>query len=209
MYQFKNLSKQYDKKIILNNISFSIPKGSSMGILGINGSGKSTLLNAIATSSYKNETGYIPQDNPLIDEISCLDNIRLWTSKSKSDILDFITNSSCSLLEVESYLNKKVSKLSGGMKKRISIIIGVINHPLLLLMDEPLAALDLLGKHNILTFLDNFKTHGGTIIIASHDESLYNFCDKVMLLSNGSLEDISEIDTSKNYYNILKKFGGK
>lgn len=193
MFSIENISKSYGKNQVINNVSFFANEGEAVGILGINGSGKSTLLSCIAEKYAKLGVGYLPQNNPLFDELKPVDNIRMWCSLKKSEIIERLNQSPLSELGVNEFMDKPVSALSGGMKKRLSLATVLINSPSILLMDEPFASLDLPAKQDILVYMQGFRAQGGTIIIASHDEEIFNFCNRVLLLKNGSLIDTNEL----------------
>ena len=193
MFSIENISKSYGKNQVLDNVSFFANEGEAVGILGINGSGKSTLLSCIAEKYAKLGVGYLPQNNPLFDELKPVDNIRMWCSLKKSEIIERLNQSPLSELGVNEFMDKPVSALSGGMKKRLSLATVLINSPSILLMDEPFASLDLPAKQDILVYMQGFRAQGGTIIIASHDEEIFNFCNRVLLLKNGSLIDTNEL----------------
>lgn len=193
MFNIENISKAYGKNQVLNNISFNANEGEAVGILGVNGSGKSTLLSCIAKKYAALGVGYLPQSNPLFDELKPVDNIRMWCSLKKSEIIERLNQSPLVELGVNEFTDKPVSALSGGMKKRLSLATVLINNPTILLMDEPFASLDLPAKQDILVYMQSFRAKGGTIIIASHDEEIFNFCNRVLLLKNGSLIDTNEL----------------
>ena len=92
-----------------------------------------------------------------------------------------------SLLGISDFLNKPVSKLSGGMKKRLSIGCSMACHPKILLLDEPSAAIDFLCKKNIVDYITAFKNSGGSVIITTHDTSELAICDEIYLLRDGRL----------------------
>ena len=192
MFSIENISKSYGKNQVINNVSFFANEGEAVGILGINGSGKSTLLSCIAEKYAKLGVGYLPQNNPLFDELKPVDNIRMWCSLKKSEIIERLNQSPLVELGVNEFMDKPVSALSGGMKKRLSLATVLINSPSILLMDEPFASLYLPAKQDILVYMQGFRAQGGTII-ASHDEEIFNFCNRVLLLKTGSLIDTNEL----------------
>jgi ABC-type multidrug transport system ATPase subunit len=86
--------------------------------------------------------------------------------------------------------NIKVHALSGGMKKRVSIGCALAGHPKLLILDEPDAALDLIGKADIRRYLSMYKERGGTVLIATHDEVSLSLCDRVYAIKEGRCQEI-------------------
>ena len=181
------------KKAVLTDVSINAEKGEVIGLLGLNGSGKSTLLSAIAdlrkpsSGSIKvnGKAGFVTQENALIDELTAMDNLKMWTPLSKQDILKELTETELSILKVNEFIDLKVKRMSGGMKKRLAIASVLLSKPDILLMDEPLAALDIPAKNDIINFIDSFRSKGGTVFIASHSEELFKHCSKIYLLKNG------------------------
>lgn len=215
MFVIDNISKSYGKKQILQDISFTVETGSCTGLLGLNGSGKSTILNILAgctkadsgsfymkKSSGEIITGktlsshisFLPQDNPLIPELTGMDNIKLWYGGKNFDINDKYNTELLSNLGVDAYVGEKVKKMSGGMKKRLSLAIAMMSRPQLLLLDEPLAALDLLVKNGILTYLKKYMSEGGAIILATHETAALDICTEIYLLKGRHIKPVKERD---------------
>ena len=188
----ENVSLKY-KKTVLTDVTISAGKGDVIGLLGLNGSGKSTLLSAIAglrrtskgTIKVGGKAGFVTQENALIDELTAMDNLKMWTPLSKAEILKELTDTELSILKVNEFIDLKVKHMSGGMKKRLAIASVLLSKPDILLMDEPLAALDIPAKNDIINFIDSFRAKGGTVFIASHSEEMFKHCSKIYLLKNG------------------------
>lgn len=205
--RINNIKKNYGKKAVLKDVSLTADFGMCVGIIGTNGSGKSTLFNILAgicwcdagtfscngidlLSNKKSRCeilGYVTQNPPLIDELSALDNLKLWYDRKslKSELSDGVLK----MLGIDEFINTRVSKMSGGMKKRLSIGCSVAHNPKILLLDEPTSALDLICKQKIYSYLEDFKKRGGTIFIATHDIHEIEFCDKAFILKNGFLTE--------------------
>ena len=157
-FTLSKINKSYGKKTILKDVSLTANSGECIALLGANGSGKSTLisilsgvLKADSGNAFINEQnifqnkklisqfiGYVPQQNPLIEELSAMDNLRLWYSKA--DLQESLANGMLKLLEIPEFLKLPVSRLSGGMKKRLSIGCAIAKNPKILLLDEPTAS---------------------------------------------------------------------
>lgn len=205
--RIEHIQKSYGKKEVLKDISVYGDKGSCIGILGGNGSGKSTLFSILAgvhkgdggrffydgTDLLKNEkkrteiVGYVPQNTPLLDELTAYDNLRLWYDRESMDrsFLDGVLG----MLGIAEFLKVPVYKMSGGMKKRLAIGCAVAHNPKILLLDEPSAALDLICKERIANYLKEFKANGGIILLATHDAQELPLCDKLYIIKNGVLEE--------------------
>ena len=202
MIKIDNLSFSYGKKKILDNVSFNIEKGECIGIIGANGSGKSTLLSIIAgvrkpisgkviKENEKFIISYVPQENPLMPDLSGYDNILLWYKGSKKELNEALKSELISMLGINEYLKKPVKKLSGGMKKKISLAMALINNPALLIMDEPSAALDLPSKADMANYLKKYISLGGSIVITSHEEAEFDICSTLYLLKNAQLSKVT------------------
>ena len=204
--EIKGISKKYGSKKVLKDISFSAEDGKCIGILGGNGCGKSTLLSILAgvqsansgdflcdgKSLFKNNklrakmVGYVPQGTPLIEELSAKDNLLLWYSpeQMKQELEDGVLK----MLGIDAFLKIPVNKMSGGMKKRLSIGCSVANRPPILLLDEPTAALDLICKESIAEYLRRYKRSGGLLLLTTHDVLELEMCDAWYIIRNGVLE---------------------
>lgn len=220
MYKIESIYKSYGKKQVLSDVSFTVSKGECIGLLGLNGSGKSTLLNILAgciradSGQYFFENGkgkiaFLPQENPLIEELSCMDNIKLWFQGKSKDIMNEKNKELFSKLGVDTFINKRVKNLSGGMKKRLSLAITMMEEPDLLLLDEPLAALDLLCKNGILTYLQEWLSSGGSIILATHETAALDICTTIYSLHEGTVSPVFKNkqerhpQSEQDYINIL------
>ncbi|MBQ7254997.1 MAG: ABC transporter ATP-binding protein [Oscillospiraceae bacterium] len=200
-----DISKKYGRKTVLSGASFTAQSSECVGILGVNGSGKSTLLSVLAgvlkpdggtflcdgtdlfrAPSVRSKTvGFVPQGTPLIEELSAKDNLSLWYDReSMQRELD---GGTLSLLGIDEFLNVRVSRMSGGMKKRLSIGCAIAKKPQLLLLDEPMSALDLVCKQNIKDYLNAYKKDGGILILVTHDVLELELCDRCYLLKDGKL----------------------
>ena len=200
MYEIKNINKSYGKKVVLDNISFTVKEGTCVGIVGPNGTGKSTLLSILAGTGkcdsgqfvvdgedlLKNKkmlrqtVGYVPQENPLIEDLTVADNLRLWCESKKTDFMKELEEGVLKILKLKDMLYENVCNLSGGMKKRVSIGIALMNKPRILILDEPGAALDIECKNDIKCYLEKYIELGGTVIIASHDDMEIDMCTEVI-----------------------------
>lgn len=200
------IRKSYSKKTVLENISFSVERGSCVGILGSNGSGKSTLLSILAGvrradggSFFYQGTdllrrpgqipavlGYVPQGEPLIEELNAWDNLRMWHNRKTLE--RELADGALAMLGIDSFLKTPVHRMSGGMKKRLSIGCAVASRPKILVLDEPSAALDLVCKENIYRYLESYKASGGMVLLTTHDVQDLELCNVCYVLKNGKLQ---------------------
>lgn len=198
--EISDLKKKYGKKLVLDGVTFSAKEGECIGILGGNGSGKSTLLSILAgvvgadagTVEVKNgdrnaRIGYVPQGTPLIEELSAKDNLLLWYDRKT--LKQEMESGVLKQLGISDFWRVPVRKMSGGMKKRLSIGCAVSGDPEVLLLDEPTAALDIACKNSIYEYLNAFRKKGGLILWATHDVHEIETCDRCYVLRGGKLED--------------------
>lgn len=203
--EIKHISKKYRGKEILRDISLKAQGGMCIGILGSNGSGKSTLLSILAgvqkadggeflcdgadllkqTNRRSALLGYVPQGTPLIEELSAWDNLLLWYDKDT--LKKELDTGILKLLGVDAFVKKTVSKLSGGMKKRLSIGCSMAKKPPIVLLDEPTAALDLACKQSIADYLTAYKQAGGLLLLTTHDVLELTMCDAWYIIKDGVL----------------------
>ena len=106
------------------------------------------------------------------------------------------------IMGIDKMYGIKAEHLSGGMKKRVSIGCALADSPVILLLDEPNAALDLPGKEQLREYFLQYQKMGGTVILATHDESDLEICDKVYVLRQGC---ISEIDRTLRGKELVEK----
>ena len=207
--EISHLKKSFRRHQVLKDVNLVVEPGTCVGILGANGCGKSTLLSILAGvqrgdggaflyegtdllrdgKARAQLVGYVPQGTPLIEELSARDNLLLWYSKTEMEIQ--LRSGVLQLLGIGDFLKVPVAKLSGGMKKRLSIGCAMAKHPPVLLLDEPTAALDLACKQSIAQWLRRYKQDGGTIVLTTHDVLELELCDSWYILKDGVLTPFS------------------
>lgn len=205
MIQLLNISKKYDKKIVLSNISMSINKNEFVCITGESGAGKTTLLNIIGLLEKPDSGelildgkqhfrekeirklrrgffGYVFQDYLLLLDKTVQEN--LYISKYKNKKIN--TQSMDEVMKKvgldSTYLNKKVYYLSGGEKQKVAIARMMLKEYELVLADEPTGNLDYKNKMEIIDIFKNMKKAGKTIICVTHDQEVANAADRVINL---------------------------
>lgn len=205
MFVISDVKKNYGKKQVLKGVELSIAPGECIGLLGVNGSGKSTLLNILAgvipakSGSFSFEgrdlmkdrrlreslVGFVPQNPPLIEELNARDNLLLWyepEAMKKSLEVGLLK-----ALGIDGFLKTAVGKMSGGMKKRLSIACAMSRNVNLMLMDEPSAALDPVCKEQIKAYVRDFCAAGNSVIISTHDITELEICHRLYVLKDGRL----------------------
>lgn len=174
MIELKKVTKTFEDKKILENFSYEFKKGSTTFILGESGIGKTTLINMILGIQKPDsgeiikkakKTSSIFQEDRLIENISARQNIELVLEKKeeKSKISEAFTS-----VGLEGEEDTLVYNLSGGMKRRIAIIRGILYNSELIIMDEPFKGLDDENRKKTINFIKN-NLNNRTLIIISHD----------------------------------------
>ncbi|WP_374058617.1 ABC transporter ATP-binding protein [Alkalibacter rhizosphaerae] len=208
----KNLYKAYSDLTAVDHIDFAISNGEYFGILGPNGAGKTTtvamvycfmpvdsgilrVLNYDATTQprdIKARLGVVPQENNLDLELTVLENLIVYASYFGIHKA-VATGRAMEQLEFFGLSAKKdteVEKLSGGMKRRLTIARALMNKPDVLILDEPTTGLDPEARHHIWQHLRHLKKTGLTLILTTHYlEEASQLCDRIIIMDEGKILD--------------------
>lgn len=197
-----------DTTVALNNVSFTIDKGETIGILGPNGSGKTTLFKLMLglckpTKGDISIFGARPRDIRIKNKIGFMpESPYLYNFLTADEILTFYGNifdiDKKVLRERVSYLLKiagmegarhiKIGRYSKGMMQRVALASSLINDPELIFLDEPTLGLDPIGMHDMVNLIKRLKGEGKTILIASHFMyEVEQYCDRMLILYGGKL----------------------
>lgn len=133
-----------------------------------------------------------------------MDNLRLWYTDAAM-LGQSLEQGFLKALGVDRMCRLRAGKLSGGMKKRVSIGCALAGDPPILLLDEPDAALDLPGKADIRRYLAMYKQMGGTVLLATHDEIDLDLCDRVFALNRGVSREIDRNLRGEALLNQIKE----
>lgn len=194
--------KRYGRRKILKGVDLAVAPGTCVGIIGSNGCGKTTLLSILAGTlkadqgqignmeTSRNAVAYVPQENPLIEELTVKDNLILWYRGNKKAMEADLQTGAAAFLGVGPMLKRRVDQLSGGMKKRVSIACALAGHEGYLILDEPGAALDMECKEQIRRYLKVYIASGGAVILTSHEIAELSVCTHMYLLKDGRLTAI-------------------
>ena len=212
--EVNNVSKQFDDgKFALNNVSLSVKKGEFVTILGPSGCGKTTLLRCIAgfqvatsgdillkgeditqTPPHKRPVNTVFQKYALFPHLNVFDNVAfgLKLKKMDKDIIVKKVKQALKTVGMTDYEERNVDSLSGGQQQRVAIARAIVNQPEVLLLDEPLAALDLkMRKDMQLELKEMHKQLGITFIYVTHDqEEALTLSDRVVVMSEGKIQQI-------------------
>ena len=213
LIQVKNVTKTFGSQVVLKDISLDIYENEFVTLLGPSGCGKTTLLRIIAgfldadeghvimdgedianTPAYKRDVNTVFQHYALFPHLDVYENIAfgLKIKKQPKDIIDQKVRRMVSLVGLEDFLHRDVTKLSGGQQQRVAIARALVNEPKVLLLNESLSALDKnLRKEMQLELKQIQKEVGITFVFVTHDqEEALTMSDKIVIMKDGEIEQI-------------------
>jgi len=219
LLELKNISKNYKNKKVLMNINLNIQSGEIVSLLGPSGCGKTTLLNIILgltqqtngqlfyngqdiSKQSMQDRGFniVFQDFALFPHLNAYDNIVYGLKNKKEGMSKKEVQEYIDFLELTPHLHKKIHELSGGQKQRVSIARTLVMQPKILLLDEPLSALDGVIKESIKERIQSIaRQFNLTTIIVTHDpEEALTLSDKVLIINEGT---VSQFGTPQEIVN--------
>ena len=212
--------------------NFSIPDRGIIVVFGPSGSGKTTLLRAIAgleksdkgflkigdsvwqkgedfLATHKRQIGYVFQDAALFDHLDVKGNLNFVIKRAiglKEDFIESIHN----LLEIKTLLNRKTTQLSGGERQRVAIARALLTNPKILLLDEPLSALDLKRKNEILPYLDSIHNDLEIpILYVTHSQDeMSRLADHLLLIEDGNIVGSGPVNDMLTRFDMPLSHGG-
>lgn len=222
--ELKNISKSFGDNVILENFDFKVKKDEFLTILGPSGCGKTTILRLIGgfeepdegqilfngeditnKEAYERRINTVFQKYALFPHMNVFDNIAFGLKIKKMDkkVIKEKVSEVLKLVNLSGFENREIESLSGGQQQRIAIARALVNEPDVLLLDEPLGALDLKLRQAMQIELKRIqKSVGITFIYVTHDqEEALSMSDTVVVLNNG---EIQQMDSPINIYNEPK-----
>ncbi|AVP49407.1 spermidine/putrescine ABC transporter ATP-binding protein [Williamsoniiplasma luminosum] len=219
--EMRNITKEYDGQVILKGISFNIHEGEFITLLGPSGCGKTTTLRIIAGFEKQNSgdvffegkdltpiqinkrpINTIFQSYALFPHLNVFDNIAfgLRNKKAKAESIEREVMKQIRLVGLEGHENKRIHEISGGQKQRVAIARALVMKPRVLLLDEPMSALDVKLKHQMQEELKRLQQEIGiTFIMVTHDqEEALTMSDRIVVMNLGSIQ---QIGTPQEIYN--------
>jgi ABC-2 type transport system ATP-binding protein len=224
MIKAENLKKSYGPTVAVDDVSFEVQKGRTFGLLGPNGAGKTTTIKLLCgllkldagTISLDGKTdpgqvevrmslGVVPQALALYEELSALENLRFFGKiyglggrKLKERIGDCLD-----IAGLAERSKERVSKYSGGMKRRLNMVCSLLHDPPILLLDEPTVGVDPQSRNLIFETIENMSKEGRTIIYTTHYmEEAQRLCDKVAIIDHGKILEMDSVE------NLITRHGG-
>ena len=213
--ELKNITKRFGKVTANDKVCLSVKRGEILSVLGENGSGKTTLLNLLATVDQvtsghifydnmdittlkeeevakfrKENLGFVFQDFNLLDTLTLEENVILAMTlhKKKKQEIQQTVASVMRALGIWEYRKKFPYQVSGGQKQRCACARALVNHPKLILADEPTGALDSRSARMLLeTFRMMNVQFGATILMVTHDAFSASYCKRILFLKDGAI----------------------
>lgn len=219
----RSISKIYGHFVAVNEISFSIKSAECFGLLGANGAGKTSTFKMLTgneqisngnawargiclktkmTNVYK-IIGYCPQFDALFEDLTGRETIEMFSllrGISRYNI-NKIIESIATELNVIDHIDKKVSELSGGNRRKLSTAVSLIGNPNLIYLDEPSTGMDPGAKRNLWNVLSRVRNSGISIILTSHSmEECEALCTRIAIMVNGEFKCLGSIQHLKNKF---------
>jgi len=197
--EISNLQKYYGKNVGVERADLSLKKGEILGFIGPNGAGKSTLIRVVMgllnktggsvkifdqepSALVNNNIGYMPSEVNLFGELTALKQLLYFSKIRKCDEKRIYELAN----ELDLDLNKKISELSFGNKKKVGIIAALMHQPDIIILDEPTSGLDPLIQKKFFNLLNQEKNRGASIILSSHVLiEIEKVCDRIALIKEG------------------------
>jgi ABC-2 type transport system ATP-binding protein len=223
----------------LNSVSLDINEGQIFGLLGPNGAGKTTLISMLCglikptsghftiddlnytnnSSKIKKIIGVVPQEYALYPTLTARENLHYFGSMyglKGSDLKDKVIET-LDLLGLLKFADKRIETFSGGMKRRVNLIAGILQNPKILFLDEPTVGVDVQSKNAILDYLKVLNQNGTTIIYTSHHlAEAEDFCDTIAILDRGRIYAqgtpsslIASVEEARNLEEVFISLTGK
>lgn len=221
----ENLCKNFKGQLAVNNISLAIKENSIYGLLGPNGAGKSTTLKMITGMLHQtsgeiifqghpwsrkdlNDIGTLIESPPLYENLTARENLKVRTTLL--GLKEFRIDEVLQTVDLTNTGKKRAGQFSMGMKQRLGIAIALLNHPKLLILDEPTNGLDPIGIQDLRTLIRSFPEQGITVILSSHILSEVELiADHIGIISNGILGYEGKINPGEDletlFMEVVKK----
>lgn len=231
--EINNLSVAYEEKVVLNDVSLSIPVGCLTGIIGPNGAGKSTLIKAVlnqlpnktgtvqilerALNPKDHTVGYVPQRNAvdwdfptnaldvvLMGRYGHIGMMKKSSAKDKKIALDCLKN-----VGMEAFADRSIGQLSGGQQQRVFLARALAQEAEVYFMDEPFVGVDAATERTIIAILKNLKAQGKSVFVVHHDlQTAPGYFDWIVLL-NQTIIATGPTDQTFTKDNLQEAYGGK
>ena len=229
MIEIKNVSKSYDNKKAIDDISFTVNNGEIFAFIGHNGAGKTTLIKAIVgihdfengdilingksikqkPIECKKQMAFVPDNPELYENMKAIDFINFIADMYEVDLETRTKNIEkyAKLFEMENNLNDQINSFSHGMKQKIAIISALCHNPDVLIMDEPFVGLDPKAVFDIKEIMNEMIKEGKTIFFSTHIlDVAEKLCSRVAIIKNGKLVKVGSMEEIKGDASLEEVF---
>jgi ABC-2 type transport system ATP-binding protein len=205
------LRKAFDERVAVDDVGFTIARGETYGLLGPNGAGKTTTISMICgllardagdvtiggrrldtvTVDVKGAIGFVPQEIAIYPDLTAVENLRFFGSLYglRGRVLQLRIDEILATIGLADRADERTASFSGGMKRRLNIGLGLLNHPTLLVLDEPTVGVDPQSRNAILESVARFAHEGMAVLYTTHYmEEAERLCDRVGILDEGQLK---------------------
>lgn len=221
LLQVTNLRKSYGAHISVNDISFEIEKGRCVALLGPNGAGKTTTLRMLAGlleptsgtisfegsrpgAEYRKGLGYVPQSPAFYGWMTGQEYVVFAAKLSGMGAKEATSNALESLMRVglKDDARRRIGGYSGGMKQRLGLAQALVHRPRLLLLDEPVSALDPIGRREVMELLREIREET-TVVFSTHVlHDAEEICDDIILMNQGLIAEQGSLSQLRSHYSL-------
>jgi len=216
-----HLTKRYGRLTALDRVTFSVPEGCMLGLIGPDGAGKTTLYQILTTllnpdegsatvvgldvvndyRKLRTQIGYMPERFSLYPDLTVSENLQFFASLFGVDVKDNYDLIAPIFNQLKKFPNRKARALSGGMKQKLALSCALIHRPKVLLLDEPTTGVDAVSRSEFWDMLATLKAKGITILVSTSYMDEAEQCERIALINKGK---ILGVDTPKNLVERLE-----
>ena len=230
--EVKHIVKSYADKIVVDDLSFSVPQNEIFGLIGPNGAGKTTtirmmmdiikpdsgditILGEKLTEASKNRLGYLPEERGLYKKLTVMDSI-IYLASLKGMDRPSARGKANKLLDQTGMLphgRKKIDELSKGMRQIIQFIVTIIHDPELVILDEPFFGLDPVNTELLKELVIDMRNQGKAVVLSTHQmNQVEELCDRILMIDNGRTilyGNLAEIKSKYRSNSVILDFEGE
>ena len=210
-----HLTKKYNEKTAVDNVSFSIKKGELFGLLGVNGAGKTTLIKMLSClvaptegratllgndvsknqEKVKEIIAVSPQETAIAPNLTVRENLELLAGihgYSRKEVKEK-TAKMITSFSLQPYEHQKSKTLSGGWQRKLSIALALISEPKILFLDEPTLGLDIIGRRELWALIERLKEQTTIVLTTHYLEEAEALCDRICVMRDGKVKAIGTV----------------